>query len=275
MPEPLAICLEDLGAPLEAPRFLRCVVVVGREPGLRLDASGAVVWQHEGGAELWVSSDDKLILFRPADAPSVMVSRSGRTLDAPTGKPVVLLDGDELTTAGRRLRVHVHGVAPLVHAPQQLPAEALPRSTASRAAAAALALGAALGAAGCGGAVEVRDSPPTVAPPDPQRTPPSTLVEVRERPPAPPVRTPAATPTSTQGSAQQHATAAPRPQETARQEAPPPLTPTPIEIRERPPVAPAPTPDTSRPRATPTPERTQEPGQEAPAPTPARESVEH
>jgi hypothetical protein len=202
MPEPLAICIEDLDAIRGEPRYLRCVATVGRQPGLRLDAAGVVRWQSDAGvaAELWVSGDDQLILYRPEGAPGSTVRRAGRAVVAPVGKPVVLRDEDEIDVGGRHLRVHVHGAAPEVVAPSPLPEEpgAVPLTgeTASRGsaeggasvfarAAAALALGAALGAGGC---VEVRNNPPDMAPPQRPRdagTPAKPgPIEVRAAPPA-------------------------------------------------------------------------------------------
>jgi hypothetical protein len=178
MPAPLAICLEDLDATPGAPRYLRCCAVVGRQPGLRVDSAGAVLWQGDAdvAAELWVSGDDQLILYRPEGAPASTVRRAGREVTAPVGKPVVLRDQDEIDVGGRHLRVHVHGPAPAVAEPTPLPEEAaaapLTEPTAADGAAdagpsafaraaAALALGAALGAGGC---VEVRNNPPDMAP---------------------------------------------------------------------------------------------------------------
>jgi hypothetical protein len=198
MPEPLAICIEDLEPRSGALRYLRCVAVVGRQPGLRFDAAGAVLWRSDAGvaAELWVSGDDQLILLRPDGAPPSTVRRAGRAVVAPVGKPVVLRDQDELEVGGRHLRVHVHGPAPEVAAPSPLP-EATAAATAPEGgpgvlarAAAALALGAALGAGGC---VEVRNNPPDMAPtPRPRDAgpPPASQparpgpIEVRAAPPA-------------------------------------------------------------------------------------------
>ncbi len=199
MPKPIAICLEDLLAPAEGDRYLRCVALPGRQPGLRLDAAGLVLWQEPaaGGCELWVSGDEQLILLRPPGGAAVTVSRGGRSLAVPEGKPVVLLGGDELALGERRLRVHVHGEAPAVHAPAPLEAE--PRGRAGKAIAAALALTAALGASDCRKPVEVRDQPPVIAvPPKPDAKPAlkpdaaRTPIEVRDRPPemAAPPKTP-------------------------------------------------------------------------------------
>ncbi|MCP4592143.1 MAG: hypothetical protein GY842_15520, partial [bacterium] len=72
MSKPLAICIEDMDAQAET-RYLRCVAVPGRQPGLRLDEAGSVLWKSDDGAscELWVSADDRLILYRPEDATRV------------------------------------------------------------------------------------------------------------------------------------------------------------------------------------------------------------
>lgn len=180
-PTPLAICIEDLDAPDEH-AYLQCVALVGRQPGLRLDAAGEVSWIEASvgpaslAAELWVSLDQQLILYRPATAAPVRVRRSGRSLDAPFEKPVVLLDGDELDVGQRSLRVHVHGETIHSHAPQIFvpePAPAPPQEhvgTAVRATAAALALGAVVGAgAGCPKKVEVREHPPAMEPVPPPK----------------------------------------------------------------------------------------------------------
>ena len=94
MPEPKEICLEDLAAASLGERYLNCVAVRGDEPGLALDAHGVVLWRSDGphACELWVSADERLVLVRPAGAPEVRVTRAGRSLDAPEGKPVILLD---------------------------------------------------------------------------------------------------------------------------------------------------------------------------------------
>ena len=174
MPKPLAICIEDAGAEPER-QFTQCVASVGREPGLGLDAQGAPVWKAAGACELWVSADDRLVLFRPAGAPEATVWRLGRSTWAPESKPVILRDQDEVTFAGRRWRIHVHGAAEEAHAPQPL----------FRKAFAPIAAALALGAAACTPAdaahpaqdagIEVRVAPPKVAMP-------------RERPVAPPAQ---------------------------------------------------------------------------------------
>jgi hypothetical protein len=166
MSEPLAICIEDLEPSSPAVRYLRCVAVPGRRPGLRIDRAGAVLWRSDDdvACELCVSGDDKLILYRPEGAAPVVVRREGRWLDVPAGKPVVLLDRDRVEVGPRRLRVHVHGTARTVAAPSFLP---VPESRGfGRSVAAAVALGAALGAAGCAKKPADERQVPPVPPPD-------------------------------------------------------------------------------------------------------------
>ena len=178
-PVPMAICLEDLDAAVDDERYLRCVALPGDdEAGLTLDDQGRARWMPDGpeAYELWVSGDGRLALFRNAGAPTLVVRRAGRTLEAPTGKPVMLLDQDLLEVAGRRLRVHVHGEADEVHEPRFLSARSLARM--ARAAAAALALSTAVGAAG------QAQGAPTVGTPGSQSG-----IEVRLNPPKKQART--------------------------------------------------------------------------------------
>jgi hypothetical protein len=158
MPKPLAICLEDL-APGSSPRYVRCVARSGREPGLCLDERGGLLWMSDAGAacELWVSMDDRLILFRRTGGGPIKVTREDRSLDVPAEKPVVLLDQDRVDLGGRALRVHVHGPATRVHAPAPLPEPS--RGRAARAAASVAVLGAAFGVADCKKAGEGAETP--------------------------------------------------------------------------------------------------------------------
>jgi hypothetical protein len=217
VPAPLAICLEDLAPSSRSERYLRCVALAGRQPGLRLAPDGTVAWRGDGdvGGELWVSLDDRLILLRPAGAPSVVVRRAGRSLDVPFDKPVVVIDQDVVEIGPKRMRLHVHGEAAEVTAPSYLPERTAP--SAARLAA-VVAMGAAV--AGCKGTGS-RDQAPSGTPPI------DTAIEVREHPPE----------------------EAPRPKTTTTTEpattAPPPTTaaPTqtkPIEVRDTPPAAPIP-----------------------------------
>jgi hypothetical protein len=229
MPTPLAICLEHLEAKSPAERYLRCVALGGRQPGLRVDAAGEVLWRSDDAVacELWVSLDEKLILYRPAGAAPVTMWRAGRALEVPEGKPVVMLDQDEFLAGGRRLRIHVHGAAPGVYEPSWLPvAEAQPVRKPMRAAAAAVALGVALA-----GGVEVRCSPP--APPNPQPGSPGWSEPDAGAPPDDPNVAPA-----------EDAAATPEvevrvaPPSVAPMPPPPPPPPPPIEVRDNPPGAP-------------------------------------
>jgi predicted component of type VI protein secretion system len=168
MPEPLAICLEDLDAVDPELRYLRCVALPGNEPGLTIDGTGAVLWRGAGACELWISADDRLVLLRREGSGEVTVDRAGRTLQAPCAKPVILIDGDQIGLGGRRFRVHVHGAATHVHPPEPLPESTVRRLV--QAAAAALALTA--------GSVAALAQPEGVPPPQGP-------VEVREHPPKP------------------------------------------------------------------------------------------
>jgi hypothetical protein len=158
MPKPIALCIEDLSH--DPPTYLSCVALGGHLPGLRLDPSGDVLWQREpeAGFELWVSGDEQLMLLRCDGAPAVRVHRAGRFLDAPCAMPIVLLDGDELTIGARRLRIHVHGLAPAVSAPMPVVVRA---AGLAASAASLLAVGAVVAA--CDREIEVRESPPAVA----------------------------------------------------------------------------------------------------------------
>jgi hypothetical protein len=168
----MAICIEDLRPSSPSDRYLRCVAVPGRRPGLGLRADGVVVWRNDDrlACELWVSADDRLIAYRREGAPELVVRRAGRSLAAPTGKPVVLLDQDELEVGGREVRIHVHGVASSVYGPSPLPVRSgtAARITAVAAAAVVLATGAACNKEkakdGADGSIEVREMPPAPPP---------------------------------------------------------------------------------------------------------------
>ncbi len=176
MPKPLAICIEDMDAQA-GNKYLRCVALPGRQPGLRLDEAGGVLWQSDDGVscELWVSADDRLMLYRPEGAARVTLRRAGRSLDAPCGKPVVLIDQDQLDVGGRRLRIHVHGESPSVAAPSPLPSRSRPLGRLAQAAATAAIIGAVTTMVGC------TENPPTIPPSEPTEVPPT--IDVRENPP--------------------------------------------------------------------------------------------
>jgi hypothetical protein len=175
MVKPLAICVEDVGSQAKE-RYMRCVALPGRQPGLRLDEAGLVVWQSEDdvACELWVSADGRLVLFRPGGAMPVSVHRAGRSLDVPCGKPVFVIDKDEVDVGERRLRIHVHGEAPLVAAPSPLPSKTRPFSRLAQAATAAAIVGS-VSALGCC-PIELRSNPPEMEPVTP-------TIVVRDDPP--------------------------------------------------------------------------------------------
>jgi hypothetical protein len=163
---PIALCLEDLAAISRSSRYVTCVALKGGQPGLGVNTQGKICWRTSEplACELWVSADDQLILRRPSGAPAVRVERSGRAVDAPFDKPVVLLDQDVFKTAGRSLRVHVHGFTDAVAAPAPLPE----RKSVGRIAA-SVAIGVA--AVSCSKmescskkVIEVRSAPPEVMP---------------------------------------------------------------------------------------------------------------
>jgi hypothetical protein len=180
-PKPLAICIEDVSSVDDTVRYLQCVAIPGDSPGLAIDDRGVVRWKAEldRASEIFVSADDRLILFRRQGAAEIVLRRAGRSLDVPVEKPVVLLDQDRAEIHGRVLRIHVHGTAPHLEAPSYYKPEPLATgSGAKAAAAAALALGVAMGLGGCKRAeaddrgngyhtqpIEVRAEPPKVLPP--------------------------------------------------------------------------------------------------------------
>ncbi len=180
MPEPLAICLEDLDATDPDLRYLRCVALVGRRPGLRVDRRGDVTWctGDEVGCELWVSADDRLMLFRPAGAVGVLLRRAGRSLDVPEERPVVALHQDSVEVGGRRLRLHVHGRAPSVQAPS--PLRRRRAATAGLAAAMALAV---TGFGDCGTEPPPEPEPTTQPATEPEPEPETPPIEVLFDPP--------------------------------------------------------------------------------------------
>lgn len=182
MPKPIAVCLEELRE--GEGRFLRCVAVPGRGPGLRLASDGAVRWRDgDAGCALCVSADDRLVLIRPAGGPPAVVSRAGRSVEAPEEKPVVLLGGDEIRVGGRSFRIHLHGPAVAVAAPEPLPLRV--ERGRLRAAATVVALGAAV-AAGCGGgtpAGTTTPEEPSDASVEPQEPDAGEPIEIRYTPP--------------------------------------------------------------------------------------------
>lgn len=196
MPKPKAICIENLNARAQAARYLRCVALVGRQPGLRLDQAGRVLWKagRSPTCELWVSADDRLILYRQEGMQPVQVERLGRSLEVPFSKPVVLADQDQITVGRRKLRVHIHGEAQVLSAPSALPVNPGKLRRLARTATAAAMIGAVMTVGSCDAlsTVEVRETPPVVAiiPETPTPT-----IDVRDFPPEPTM--PSETPTPT------------------------------------------------------------------------------
>lgn len=185
MPKPLAICIEDLDARTQSCKYVRCVALPGRQPGLRLDEAGGVVWQSDDdvSCELWVSADERLILYRLQAGVPVTLHRAGRSLDVPCNKPVVVLNQDQVDVGMRRLCVHIHGASPAVTAPSFLATTYTRRTALAMGAKAITAAVVGAVTAGCAGAdtatptVEIRDYPPEPpAPTDtPTMTPPAIL----------------------------------------------------------------------------------------------------
>lgn len=185
-PRSMAICLERVEATSPHEQYLQCVALPGNRPGLVLDASGVARWCEDVAAacELWISADEALIVLRPAGAPTVRLERAGRGLELPEGKPVELIDEDELIVGGVRHCVHVHGFTVADSAPTWLtPA---PQLAGSRgrvgATAAALAFGAAVTLGGMSAdAGKSKPKPPVLVRPMPPAPPP---------PPPPPKKKP-------------------------------------------------------------------------------------
>jgi hypothetical protein len=176
MLKPLAICIEDLDAESRTEKYVRCVALVGRQPGLRLDEAGRVVWRSEEGTacELWVSADGRLVLYRQEGMGRVTLHRAGRSLDVPCAKPVIVADKDRIDVGARRLRVHVHGEAPVVAAPSPLASRQRPFGRLAQAVTTAAVIGAVVAAGGCTDiwatpTIEVIDNPPE--PPEPTPDP--------------------------------------------------------------------------------------------------------
>jgi len=123
MPRSLSLCIECLWVVEGEDRpLMRCTAMPGGQPGLGLDADGNIRWLASAGlaCELWVSADDRLIALRPVGAPALSVGRAGRWIDAPEGKPVVLLDQDQIRLGARVFRVHIHGETDSVQEPAPL-----------------------------------------------------------------------------------------------------------------------------------------------------------
>jgi hypothetical protein len=112
----------------------------------------------------------------------------------PCGKPVFVIDKDEVDVGERRLRIHVHGEAPLIAAPSPLQSKTRPFRRLAQAAT-AVAIAGTVSAVGCK-EIEIRDQPPVEVEPtptievrdDPPTAMPAPTIEIRDDPPvvAPP-----------------------------------------------------------------------------------------
>jgi hypothetical protein len=156
---PLSLCLEDKNASPGDDRYMQCVALPGRTPGLCITSLGRIGWKLAGpvACELWRAADGRLVLYRPDGGAEVRVEvrRAGRALEAPFGKPVIVRHHDELQIEDGVWIVHVHGATREVAPPSPLRRNV-------RAALAAFAV--ALAAPGCSDSsddpIEVRDNPP-------------------------------------------------------------------------------------------------------------------
>lgn len=168
MLKPLAICIEDLDSP-SATKYIRCVALPGRQPGLRVDRAGRILWQDDAAVacELWVSADERLMLYRPADMDPITLHRAGRSLSVPFTKPVVVIDQDQIDVGVHHFKIHLHGKAQAIAPPSALPTRPEAHRHWPLITRAAVALGAVATAVGCFGKQEfdVREAPPAAEEP--------------------------------------------------------------------------------------------------------------
>lgn len=223
MKKPLAICLERLPASPAGnePVFTRCVALPEDHPGLGLTARGEITWEvaSDDLVRLQVGREGGLVLCRPPGSPETELHRLGRARTLNETDQIDVLQGDVVVVGdGTAFRVHLHGVAPAVAAPEPLvvePARQPSRSSKWTQVAAAAVIGAAgvMGASGCDDGCEriidipVRESPPSEVSMPPDAPPPQTPPEppeppkppdqVEVRPMTPAVRPPQGLPTTT------------------------------------------------------------------------------
>lgn len=122
MARPLSLCIEVVNAP-PSRRYVRCVALPGRRPGLRLSSQGEVVWLSETdvAGELCVSAGDRLALFRLPGAVELVVKRGEHEFLVPPGRAVTLLDRDLISIGVQLLKFHIHGATSAVHRPTPFP----------------------------------------------------------------------------------------------------------------------------------------------------------
>ncbi|MBU1240973.1 hypothetical protein KKF84_02165 [Myxococcota bacterium] len=162
MPNPVAICLEAINSTSDSSRFTQCVVITGADTGLGLDDQGSTTWLENDttAVEFFISADDRVMAMKTeiCQVP-VTISRAGRSVAPPAGKPVVLLSGDRISLGDRAFIIHFHGGAEVIHEPVPFipePHEVRDQSAATplgkvASYAAVAALGAMISASGCTG----------------------------------------------------------------------------------------------------------------------------
>ncbi|MBU1411521.1 hypothetical protein KKC22_08375 [Myxococcota bacterium] len=109
----LAICLENLNSTEGGSRFQACMAMPSGTSGLSITPAAEVRWKAARGpsAHLGTTDDGRLALFVDAGFhPMPVVKRGGRVLVCPEGRPVILIDQDEVDLSGARWRVHLHGL---------------------------------------------------------------------------------------------------------------------------------------------------------------------
>ncbi|MDJ0764685.1 MAG: hypothetical protein QNJ97_17025 [Myxococcota bacterium] len=119
MSKPVALCVELKNNP-EKTRYYKCTARTGREKGLTIQLDGTIGWCEisDVACELWVSDDQRLMVFRPSGGPDVYVSRANRKICLAEAQMATLLHLDELTINGRSYCIHVHGIAETIHPPR-------------------------------------------------------------------------------------------------------------------------------------------------------------
>lgn len=146
MHDPVAICLERVNPMPGENRFVQCTVITGAETGLGLDEHGNATWRDMAStvAEFFISADERVMFLKTEKCTGeAIVSREGRSLNAPVNKPVVIIHGDTIKIADRILKIHLHGNTEYIHAPQELYPEVeekpMPRTLKAASLAAAIA----------------------------------------------------------------------------------------------------------------------------------------